>query len=249
MPYRRLPNTDKARLRTLRKAIAEHSKEADVNDLAISYKVINDARIYLNNFEKTLSQYRQALDTQVAANKNYQHVVKNARLYISHFIQVLNLSITRNEIKKEFKSFYKLEPDNFAVPDLSTEKSLLDWGKNLIEGEALRLQNGGTAMYNPTIAKVKVHYDIFKDYKTDQRVYQQSTGRFLEIVASMRQAGDEIIQNIWNEVEAKFEKLPPYERLEQCQKYGLIYYYRKGEKELTPESDEVISYSTTENSY
>jgi hypothetical protein len=53
----------------------------------------------------------------------------------------------------------------------------------------------------------------------------------------MRQSGDTIIQEIWNEVEAKFSNLPPYERLKQCQKYGLIYYYRKGEKELTPADD------------
>lgn len=248
MPYRRLPNTDQARLRTLKNAITEHHKQTNVNDLTISYKLINDAKVYLNNFEKTLAQYQQALDTQVSANKNYQHVVKNARLYISHFIQVLNLSITRNEIKKEHKGFYKLEPDNFTVPDLSTEGALMEWGKNLIEGESERLRNGGTPMFNPTIAKVKVHYDIFREYKTGQKIYQQNTSRYLDIVANMRQEGDVIIQDMWNEVEAKYQNLPPYSRLKQCQNYGLIYYYRKGEKELTPASD-TESYSITVESY
>ena len=248
MPYRRLPNTDQARLRTLRKAVAEHSRQSNVNDLTISYKLMNDAKVYLNNFEKTLAQYQQALDSQVSANKNYQHVVKNARLYISHFIQVLNLSIIRNEIKREHKALYKLEPDNFTVPDLSTENSLLEWGKNLIDGEAERMRNGGTPMFNPTIAKVKVHYDIFKEYKTNQKVYQQNTGRYLDIVAKMRQTGDSIIQEIWNEVEAKFDNLHPYDRLKQCQNYGLIYYYRKGEKELTPASS-VNSFAVTVDSY
>lgn len=237
MPYRRLPNTDQARLRALRKAIEQQGKQANVSDLAISYKLIQDARVYLNNFEKTLAQYKQALDSQVSANKNYQHVVRNARLYISHFIQVLNLSITRNEIKKDHKVFYKLEPDNFTVPDLSTEAALLEWGKNLIDGEAERMRKGGTPMFNPTIAKVKVHYDIFKEYKTSQKVYQQNTGRYLDIVAKMRESGDQIIQEVWNEVEAKFINLPPYQRLIACKNYGLIYYYRRGEKELTPEQD------------
>jgi hypothetical protein len=160
MPYRRLPNTDQARLRTLRAAIAEHGKQTDVNELTISYKLINDAKIFLNNFEKTLAQYQQALDSQISANKNYQHIVKNARLYISHFIQVLNLCITRNEIKKEHKSFYKIEPDNFTVPDLSTENSLLEWGKNLIDGEAERM----TSLRNTKPAKRcinKIQVDIW----------------------------------------------------------------------------------------
>jgi hypothetical protein len=237
MPYRRLPNTDQARLRALKKAIEQQGKQANVTDLAINYKLIQEARVYLNNFEKTLAQYKQALDSQVSANKNYQHVLRNARLYISHFIQVLNLSITRNEIKKEHKVFYKLDPDNFTVPDLSTENSLIEWGQNLIKGEADRMSKGGTAMFNPTIAKVKVHYDIFKEYKISQKVYQQNTTRYLEIVSRMREAGDHIIQEIWNQIEAKYAHLPPYQRLTACQNYGIIYYYRRGEKELTPEQD------------
>lgn len=237
MPYRRLPNTDQARLRALRKAIEQHGKQANVNDLILSYKLVQDAKVFLNNFEKTLAQYKQALDSQVSANKNYQNVVRNARLYISHFIQVLNLTITRNEIKKEHKVYYKLEPDNFTVPDLSTEAALLEWGKNIIDGEAERMRKGGTPMYNPTIAKVKVHYDIFKEYKTSQKVYQQNTARFLDIVAKMRENGDQIIQDVWNEVEAKYADLTPYDKLIACQSYGLIYYYRRGEKELTPEQE------------
>ncbi len=248
MPYRRLPNTDQARLRTLKQAISEHSRQTNVNDLTISYKLINDAKIYLNNFEKTLAQYHQALGNQVAANKNYQHVVKNARLYISHFIQVLNLSITRNEIKKENKSCYKLEVDNFAVPDLSTENALIEWGQNLIDGESDRMSKGGTPMFNPTIAKVKVHYDIFREYKTSQKVFQQNTARYLDIVANMRKEGDSIIQDIWNEVEAKYQDLPPYRRLKHCQDYGIIYYYRRGEEKLSPASD-IDTISVTANSY
>ncbi len=150
---------------------------------------------------------------------------------------MLNLSVLRNEIKRDHKVYYKLEPNCFAVPDLSTEASLLEWGQNLIDGEAQRTGNGGSPMFNPTIAKLNVHYDKFKELKTSQKIYQQSTARYLEKVAEMRQEGDIIIQEIWNEVEAKFAGFPPYDRLIQCQNYGLVYYYRRGEKELTPEDN------------
>lgn len=236
MPYRRLPNTDQARLRALRQAINQCEKFG-AQYIAISFKNLNEAKIFLNNFEKTLSQYKQALDSQVSSNKRYQHVVKNARLYISHFIQVFNLAVVRGEIKKEHKDFYKLSRENNVVPDLSTEGTLLEWGKNLIEGEAERQKLGGIPMYNPNIAKVKVHYDIFREYKTNQKIFQQNTARYLDVVAGMRQKGDAIIQEIWNEVEAKYADLPPYQRLKKCQDYGLIYYYRRGEKELTLEDD------------
>ncbi len=237
MPYRRLPNTDQARLRALRIAIDEHQKLNDTNNFVLSYRLIQEAKVYLNQFDKTLSQYRQALEAQIEANRNSQNVIKNARLYVSHFIQVMNLCVIRNEIKREHKELYKLAPDDFAVPDLSTEAALLEWGKNLIEGEETRLRSGGTQIYNPSIAKVKVHYDKFKEHKTEQAVYQRNTSRFLEAVAEMRQRGDEIIQQMWNEVEAHYASLPPYDRLQACQKYGLVYYYRRGEAELRPESE------------
>ena len=50
MPYRRLPNTDKARLTALEKAVAmEH--ECDVDKQAASYKTLNEARALLRRFK------------------------------------------------------------------------------------------------------------------------------------------------------------------------------------------------------
>ena len=48
----------------------------------------------------------------------------------------------------------------------------------------------------------------------------------------MRDRADELILDIWNQVEAKFQDVSPNEkRLEKCRDYGLIYYYRTGEKQ------------------
>ena len=236
MPYRRLPNTDQARLRALRTAIQQSDKE-NYGDQIVSYKTINEAKTYLGGFEKQLIQYQQMLESQVSANKHYQQIVHNARLYISHFIQVFNLSVIRGDIKKEHKRFYQLDQDANTVPDLSTEAALLKWGKCIIDGERERLQNGGLPIYNPTIAKVKVHYEIFKDYKSTQKFHQNTTNRNWEELASLREKGDMIILDIWNQVEAQYKEEKPYTRLLRCQAYGLVYYYRKGEKKLTEADD------------
>ena len=87
MPYRRLPNTDQARLRALRAAVQQAEKQ-NFADQVISFKTIHEAKSYLTVFEKQLTHYQQTLDNQVSANKRYQQIVHNARLYISHFIQV-----------------------------------------------------------------------------------------------------------------------------------------------------------------
>ena len=236
MPYRRLPNTDQARLRALRAAIQQSDNE-NFGDLIVSYKTIHAAKTYLSGFEKQLIQYQQTLESQVSANKRYQQIVHNARLYISHFIQVFNLSVIRGDIKKDHKIFYHLDPNVHTVPDLSTEASLLNWGKCIIDGENERLRNGGLPIYNPTIAKVKVHYEVFKEYKSTQKLHQNTTNRNWEDLVNLREKGDLIILDIWNQVETKYKNEKPYTRLMKCQNYGLVYYFRRGEKELTKADD------------
>jgi len=239
MPYRRLPNTDQARLRALRTAIQQSDKQS-YGEQVVAYKVIHEAKTYLGGFEKQLIQYQQTLESQISANKRYQQIVHNARLYISHFIQVFNLSVIRGDIKKEHKLFYNLDPNVHTVPDLSTEAALIKWGKCIIDGENERLRNGGLPIYNPTIAKVKVHYEVFKEYKSTQKIHQNTTNRNWEDLVGLREKGDTIILEIWNQVEAKYKDEKPYARLLNCQNYGLVYYYRKGEKELTKQDDLVM---------
>jgi hypothetical protein len=236
MPYRRLPKTDQARLRALRR-IAKIADNQDYSNQIVSYKTFHEAKTYLNLFEKHLSQYQQTLENQIVANKKYQQIVHNARLYISHFIQVFNLSVIRGDIKKDHKIFYHLDPNIHIVPDLSTETLILEWGKYIIDGENERVRNGGLPIYNPAIAKVKVHYEIFKEYKANQKLHQQATNRCWEDLVNFREKGDSIILDIWNQVEEKFKDEPPFTRYNKCLNYGLVYYYRKGEKELSPDDD------------
>lgn len=231
MPYRRLPNTDQARVRALKSAV-EKGNEYNVYDLVISLKTLTEARNFLLRFEGAQAYYKQCYENQSKSSRKHQANVKMARLYVSHFIQVLNMSVLRSEIKKTHKELYGLPVDNFNVPDLTSESAIAEWGNKIIIGEQKRIQLGGGApIYNPTIAKVKVHYDIFMDGYMRQKNLQSITNRSLEELASMRDTADEIILDIWNQVEKKFEEVYPNEkRLDKCREYGLIYYYRSNEK-------------------
>jgi hypothetical protein len=235
MPYRRLPNTDQARVRALRTALEESDRQH--LQLVIAYKTQHDAKVLLQKFEQAMGLYKQTYDNQVNSNRDFQQVFRNARLYISHFIQVLNLAVQREEIKLAYKKFYHLDPDDFSVPDMVSAESLIERGQNIIEGEAERLKSGGVPLYNPAIAKVKVHFDIFKDFRDNQLLLQQNTSRYADKVNELREPVDELIVDIWNQIEGFFSELPPYKRMETCKQYGVVYYYRKGEALLTPADD------------
>ena len=230
MPYRRLPNTDEARIRALKKAVEKGEHYNDYNELAISLKTLNEAKTFLARFEQAHGYYKQCFNNQISSSLKYQQTVKTARLYVSHFIQVLNLAVVRSEIKEEHKALYGLELKDYAVTDLINEPSIIDWGAKIMKGERERTRQGGAPIYNPAIAKVRVHYEIFKEGYDRQKHLQWTTTRSLEMLASLRDKADKIILDTWNQVEKSFENLSGDERMNECRNYGVVYYYRTGEK-------------------
>lgn len=239
MPYRRLPNTDQARLSALQKAV-QRSSEADYNQQVLDYLTLQEAQRVLMQFETLVCQYHDNYQSKVSANKEYRLGVQNARMYISHFIQVLNLAVIRGEIKKDYKAFYGLDTEIHVVPDLSTEEDLLYWGEHIIQGENERISKGGFPIYNPAINKVKVYYDIFKEQQVNHSFRKKTSSRVYENVEQLRKQADELIVRIWNQVEEYFKDQLPFAKLNLCKEYGLIYYYRTGEKHLSAETDKAI---------
>jgi hypothetical protein len=84
---------------------------------------------------------------------------------------------------------------------------------------------------------VKVHYDIFCEHQQGHQFQVQTTNRVMNDLTTIRKQADALIVRVWNDVEYFFRHELPYARIQKCKQYGLIYYYRKGEKELSAETD------------
>ena len=239
MPYRRLPNTDLARLRALQKAI-DKSASTSFNDQFMPYKIIGEAQRFYSQFKTNVAQKNDTQETRVTANKQYRHEKEKARMYISHFIQVLNMTVVRGEIKKQQKELYGLDPNIHVVPDLSSDEDILIWGKRIIEGEQKRIAAGGYPIYNPNINKVQVFYNMFKTHQQSHAFHATNNDRLYESVDSMRAEADRIIVDIWNTVEEHYKNLLPYAKMQHCKEYGIVYYYRPNEPHYSPETDEAM---------
>lgn len=110
---------------------------------------ISKIRGLLNRFRRLSEYYKDCFDNQSKASRKHQENTKLARLYISHFIQVLNLAALRMEIKPAQKNYYGLQPNVHNVPDLISETALMEWGEKIIVGEMKRTSEGGIPIYNP----------------------------------------------------------------------------------------------------
>lgn len=228
MPYRRLPNTDNARIRALKIAI-EKCSSTDFKNIAVSMKTLHEAKAVVGKFEKLCQSYKRTFEVQVKANRIFQTQAKNARIYISHFLQVLYMCIIREEIKLENLNLYNLQDYKLYLPDLATNEMLLEWGEEIIEGEEKRILSGGVPIYNPSIAKVKVIHEVFKNGYLTQQIHQNSTARIQNDIANYRKQVDEVILRLWDEIETSNINLSVVEKIKLNKEYGIIYYYRKGE--------------------
>jgi hypothetical protein len=228
MPYRRLPNTDAARHKALTRAY-EIGKELPPFKLAFSQSTFQRVQSFLPLFEKAMYECKQSYLNQVRRNKDYLKVQKKAKLYISHFIQVVNMAIMRGDLPEIERTFFGIHDDMTRLPALNSESDIIKWGEKLIHGESLRKAKALSPITNPTIAVVRVRYEQFLDSYKSQKTLQKSYQRAQEHLANIRKEADDIVLNVWNEVEKAYESLPEEDRRQKAQKYGLSYVFRKSE--------------------
>ncbi|QZT36156.1 hypothetical protein K5X82_12790 [Halosquirtibacter xylanolyticus] len=229
MPYRRLPNTDKARLRAIRNAIDTADRQS-INNIPFDVSLLAQLQSFYPIFETATLNQKQAIKEQNLNSKKYGKAVDNARLYLHHFIQVYNFAVIRKEIKAETRTLYGLDPLNTKLPTLTNDKELLFWGEKYIQGEQQRITQRGNPIYSPSIAVVKVKYDLFKDLYFSHNTFKKSTIRHSKEVLKLRNEADRYILKLWNEIEGYYSRLAAERKRERASEYGVVYVYRPYER-------------------
>ncbi|MFO8001808.1 MAG: hypothetical protein R6U46_11230 [Marinilabilia sp.] len=230
MPYRRLPNTDQARLRALKKA-RDKGTGLPPRELPFSQKLLFDIKAFVPHFEQDIQQHQFSRDRQAKFGKSLSDNFKTARMYISHFLQVVNMSIARGELKQNVRTWYGLDEDTRTIPEINTEQQLLEWGRKVIDGEEERMVQGGSRVFNPTIAMVRVKFEKFLETYDFHKDLLKTSQKLHDKVAEQRKEADRLILNTWNEIEEHFSDLEPEAKRQRAGDFGVVYIQRPSEKE------------------
>jgi len=228
MPYRRLPNTDSSRLKSLRTAL-KRGEDIPPKDKPFSQSSLQNINTVLPKFEILIKHQKEAYKSQTEKSPEYNYLYKKARNYVSHFIQVLNLAIIRGDLKKEARDFFNLDMDEKKLPTFKTEQDLIKWGDIILEGEQNRIGSGGNPMTNPTIGIVKVHYEKFVEAYRFQKTLQENYTRATKQVADYRPEIDRVILQLWNEIESSYESNNEVVKRNICREFGIVYFFRRNE--------------------
>lgn len=229
MPYRRLPKSDAARLKAL-KTLLDNNDIYTARNRFIDWKTLNMAQSLYDRLLTATEQLRLSRLALKRYNARMGKLHHNAWMYVSHFIQVLIMSVERGEIRRSLLELYALPQDATAVPDITTAGKLMEWGKKVIEGEKARIKKGGRPIYNPSLGMLNTHYDIFAEAVRQQQSLQERCQRDARDIQELRPQVDEVILDLWNQIEKYYENEPPEVRFKACRKFGVIYYYRRHEE-------------------
>ncbi len=238
MPYRRLPTTDKARIRALEAALKKATQKSK-EKIAITNGLFEELKDVKRKFENTLTQYELDIKIQSERNQDYRAALESARMYVSHFIQVLFLTSERGEINGGIK-YYGLKEFEGKVPPLNTEEEILYWGNKVVEGEQKRIQNGGSAIYNPSIAMVKIKVEEFYDAAIFQNNLRKNTSRSFDRMRAVRKTTNEFISKMWSEIEENTTIEDTKIKRQILEEYGLVYIFRRSEKKKLKENPKIL---------
>ncbi|MDR0733525.1 MAG: hypothetical protein LBF08_05655 [Dysgonamonadaceae bacterium] len=227
MYLKKVPETDESRIEALQAAIDREELNGD-EEIILSLEEMQELRTFVTSYEGVGFVMQQAEKDFAQSQTDYIKLFDTAQMYVSHFIQVLQLTTIRDEIKLESLSDYGFESGKeMELPDLSTEEAVIYWGEKMIQGEAKRMSRGGYPLYNPTIAKVKVHYELFTDIVHSTKIYRQNVERQQTALQDLQHKAESMIRDIWSRVEEKYASMPIQELSEIYQAYKINYHYQK----------------------
>ncbi len=231
MPYRRLPNTDRARMRAMKNALNAYNKNKR-GRAVISANSKYKLELNIQEFESVLMNYKQAYTTQKEYNKIYMSLLHKTRLYLSHFIQILNFAIARGEYPQKIRRVYGFSSNTGNLPSLQSYEEIIIWSEKIFRGEQNRIANGGKPFQMPSIASINTLYERLKDSHVLLQNLKRRTLNFKLKLTALRPEIDKFIKKIWDEIEISFDNYPALIRREKAKDFGVIYFYRKNEEKI-----------------
>ncbi len=227
MPYRRLPNTDVARLKALRIA-SEKGEEISPVDLAFSQSVYYRIQSFLPKYERTLEDYTQKKQKLSVQSRQLQVIYRKARMFLFHFIQVTFFSVQRGEHSRKTLAYFGLSTAR-GLPSIQTYEDMVKWGQIILGGEERRTAEGKSPITNPTAAVVKVRYEQFTEALYSYLIDKKTRDTAHQYIIRTRKEADQIIARLWDNIEGSFADLPDRMKRRKAAEYGVTYVYRTNE--------------------
>lgn len=229
MPFRQLPATDATRSQALTSGL---KKSSNVTGTARLISADTAARLvaFVPNWEKEITERADALGEQTSATTALDLAGDKLRTTLSHFIQVFQFGVARGVFSPSGRAVYDLSVNEETVPSLTAEADLLLWADRVIKGDPRRVTNfSEPAMAMPSAADVAAALADYNAELTLQTAAKDSLESEQSDVNLLRPEADQLIRDVWDEVEFALRQLETTTLRRRAREWGVFYALRPGE--------------------
>ncbi len=231
MPFRQLPATDATRSQALASGL---KKSSAVTGTARLISADTAARLvsFAPTWEKEVTERADALGRQTSVTTTLNLAGDKLRTTVSHFIQVYQFGVARGIFSPSGRAVYDLSVNEETVPPLASEGDLLLWADRVIKGDARRVANfSEPAMAMPSAAEVTTALAAYNTELTLQTAAKDSLESEQSDVNQLRPEADQLIRDVWDEVEFALRQMEPSTLRRRAREWGVFYALRPGEPE------------------
>lgn len=241
MPFRFLPNTQSTRLAALDVAF-EKSEGVPADQRPYPAEVHARLVDLRTRFRQEVGEASAALRQQTNLTSRADVQFLALQTLVSHFIQVFNFRVARGRQVPADRAFYGLDVTSESVPLVTTQAAVQQWAQQLLDGEAKRVAIAGQLpMTDPSAAELQAALDAYRTTGREQSDAKDAYDAEQNDVSALVPAVDELIVDLWDEIEHTFRKLDAPSLRRKAREWGVVYVTRPGEK---PDEEEGTPAST-----
>ncbi|MEO5714274.1 MAG: hypothetical protein ABIT37_12375 [Luteolibacter sp.] len=229
MPFRQLPASDSTRSQALGAGL---KKSAAVTGTArlISADTATRLATFVPKWEKEVTERADALGKQTAVTTALNLAGDKLRTTVSHFIQVFQFGVARGVFSPSGRAVYDLSVNEETVPGIVSEADLLLWADRIIKGDVRRVASfSEPAMAMPSAADVSTGLTAYNTELTLQTAAKDSLESEQSDVNKLRPEADQLIRDVWDEVEFALRQLESPTLRRRAREWGVFYALRPGE--------------------
>jgi hypothetical protein len=234
MPYRRLPNTNASRDAALT-TCKDKMEATDPMELPFApskgVQLTTDQPIY----HGLIAAVNSAKSNQTAQSALVAPLMRTARFWVSHGYQALINACIRDQFPNSVKNLYGLSLDAKGGPELSSEADVIQASITYNDGETARTAAGGEAITFPALADINTHVDALKAAHQTQSTLKGLFDQAQEKLAEANPNTDLLILQLWNSIEATYDKGDKPSMRRKAREWGVVYVPSAGE---TPTGDD-----------
>lgn len=233
MPYIFRPNNDTDRNNVIsRTHELVFTPQGEIKEEAAKIflnATIDHLKTFAPVFATAYNNRNIAISSRSVATKQKNTPKDIAKKVVAHFFHTFNNGIERGTFHISERRLYGLDIENMDIPPLISETDILKWGDKIATGETTRIAQGGKPMAMPSADEVKIALESYKTALGQKSEKQIGLTKEQEEVQKLRDEADDLIKDLWDEVEFYFRKSEPAARRVQCSQWGITYKNRYGE--------------------